>query len=528
MAKTNKKAGALASENKAVIYARFSCEKQRQESIEDQIRVCTEYAAKNNLIIVASYFDMAITGRTDDRPQFQRMIQDSALGGWSKVIIYKIDRFARNRYDSAIYKKQLANYGVKVVSATEFIPDSPGGILMESLYEGWAELYSVQLSENVRRAAKGKALKCQSNGGRQLFGYKTNKETGQYELDEITAPIAKEIFTRAAAGVSPSEIIEWLGGLGYKYTHNKLYYMLRNERYKGIYIYDGQRIEGGQPAIIDVDTFDRAQRFCKVRGHYHGKDKNAYLFAGKAVCGLCGASISGETSTGHGGVYKYYVCVKHKRQHTCALPRRRVEHLEDRALRAVMAALSQPAARQLLFNAAADAIKKAAAATDKTAPLVLRLKDVQKRKNNIVRAFELNADIASLADRLRELEKEETALKLAIAREKIIDPDIELKKAKFFIDRFLDGKVYDRQLAVDLFQAFINQVFVYPEHIVLVYDVLQSSASTMSITDVAEITQHQGYVVDVPDNKKATHDDGCVAGNTWWPQQDSNLRPFDS
>lgn len=115
---------------RAVIYARFSCDKQRDESIEDQIRVCNDYAKAHNIKIIGNYCDFAISGRTDHRPQFQQMIQDAVEGTFDAVIIYKTDRFARNRWDSAIYKKQLADNNVRVVSATEDIPDGGGGILI--------------------------------------------------------------------------------------------------------------------------------------------------------------------------------------------------------------------------------------------------------------------------------------------------------------------------------------------------------------------------------------------------------------
>ena len=91
----------------AVIYARYSSDNQREESIEGQIRECTAYAEKNDITIVKHYIDRAISAKTDNRPQFQQMIKDSDKKLFDIVLVWKLDRFARNRYDSARYKTQL-------------------------------------------------------------------------------------------------------------------------------------------------------------------------------------------------------------------------------------------------------------------------------------------------------------------------------------------------------------------------------------------------------------------------------------
>ena len=87
---------------KAVIYARYSSHNQREESIEGQIRECQDFAVRNGFTIIGEYIDRAISGKTDNRADFQRMIKDSERGNFQVVLVYAIDRFARNRYDSAI------------------------------------------------------------------------------------------------------------------------------------------------------------------------------------------------------------------------------------------------------------------------------------------------------------------------------------------------------------------------------------------------------------------------------------------
>lgn len=122
---------------KAVIYARYSCEKQTEQSIEGQLRVCNEFAERNGYTVIHNYIDRAVSGKTDKREQFQQMLKDSADKSFEFVIVYKLDRFARNRYDSAINKATLKKNGVKVLSACEQITDTPEGIILESMIEGF-------------------------------------------------------------------------------------------------------------------------------------------------------------------------------------------------------------------------------------------------------------------------------------------------------------------------------------------------------------------------------------------------------
>ena len=140
------------------------------------MRVCQEYAERNGILIVANYIDRAMTGTNDNRPDFQRMIKDSAKREWDYVLVYKFDRFSRNKYETAIYKKALRDNGVKVISTTELIPDSPEGIIFESMLEGYAEYYSAELSQKVRRGMNETRLKGNYTGGHILYGYKKQEK----------------------------------------------------------------------------------------------------------------------------------------------------------------------------------------------------------------------------------------------------------------------------------------------------------------------------------------------------------------
>lgn len=211
----------------AVIYARYSSDKQTEQSIEGQVRECTSYALSKDLDVIDTYIDRALSGTVDNRPAFQQMIKDSSTGKFNNIIVYKTDRFARNRYDSAKYKSQLKKNGVKLHYAKEHIPDGIEGILMESLLEGMAEYYSAELSQKVKRCMRENILKGKYVGGVVPLGFKISNDK-TYIIDEETAPVVRAIFNMKASGNTNVEILEYLNSLGlssskgYKYNKNSL------------------------------------------------------------------------------------------------------------------------------------------------------------------------------------------------------------------------------------------------------------------------------------------------------------------
>ena len=219
----------------AVIYARYSSDNQREESIEGQIRECTAYAEKNGITVVKHYIDRAISAKTDNRPEFQQMIKDSDKKLFDIVLVWKLDRFARNRYDSAWYKTQLKKNGVKLMSATEIISEGPEGIILESVLEGYAEYYSADLAEKVVRGQTENILKGRCNGGRGTFGY-TLDPSGNFTSTRLP-PFVLESFTKYRDGLTMKEIPDWLNENGIKnpvggrFTYNSVEHMLKNRRY---------------------------------------------------------------------------------------------------------------------------------------------------------------------------------------------------------------------------------------------------------------------------------------------------------
>lgn len=244
-----------------VIYARYSSDKQREESIEGQLKVCYAYAEQQGFDVIDEYIDRAISAKTDHRPNFQKMIKDSGKKHFQGIIVYQLDRFARNRADSAKYRAILSKNGVKLYSANENIADGASGILLESVIEGLAEYYSAELSEKVSRGMNINADKCLSNGGTTPLGYRI--ENKHYVIDEEAAPIVREIFTKYASGMRIKDICDDLNerqiktSKGAKFNKSSLHTMLKNRKYLGIYIYNGIETPGGMPRIIDEDILIR-------------------------------------------------------------------------------------------------------------------------------------------------------------------------------------------------------------------------------------------------------------------------------
>ena len=299
----------------AVIYARFSSDCQREESIEGQLRECREYADKNGIRILDSYIDRALSASkdTDKRLDFQRMIRDSGKRLFDTVLVWKLDRFARNRYDSAHYKNILKKNGVRVVSATEHITEGPEGIILESMLEGMAEYYSAELAEKIRRGQKDNALKCHNNGGPPPFGYYLVDH--RLQIDPATAPVVLEIFKRYAGGETLGEIIEDLNGRGIKtrkgneFKYSSFNKLLQNRAYIGEFHYSDTVIPDGVPAIVPQEIFDRVQmrREKNKRAPAAAKADDKFLLTTKLFCGKCGQMMVGDSGTSHTGTTHYYL-----------------------------------------------------------------------------------------------------------------------------------------------------------------------------------------------------------------------------
>lgn len=306
------------------IYARYSSSAQTEQSIEGQLRDNFEYAKRERIKILDIYIDRAISGKTDDRPQFQQMIKDSAKRQWQYVIVWKLDRFARNRYDSAMYKYKLKTNGVRVLSSQENIGDSPESVILESVLEGCAEYFSLDLQKKILRGNRESYIKGQACGGTPPFGYKIVDK--KYVIDEEKAPIMQYIFKEYANGRSKKDIFAELTAKGIKSSKgksleiNSFHSCFTNRRYIGEVVHHGELYTNIYPPLIDTETFEKVQLKLKQKKHAPASEKAIvdYALRGKIFCGHCGASMIGECGTGKSGErYFYYTCYNRKKKKLC-------------------------------------------------------------------------------------------------------------------------------------------------------------------------------------------------------------------
>ncbi len=263
----------------AVIYARYSSDSQSEQSIEGQLRVCNEYAKNNDILILNTYIDRAMTGTNDNRPDFQRMIKYSNKKEWDFVIVYKLDRFSRNKYEATIHKKTLRDNGIKIISATEYVPDTPEGIILESMLEGYAEYYSAELSQKVKRGMRETRLKGNFTGGNIIYGYKV--ENHKVIINQDQADVIKYIYEQYAQGEYVKDIITKLTAKGIlnhnkPFARNTVYNILKNEKYSGIYRYKDEIFTNIYPQIVTQDIFNKVR--AKIEKNQYGKRSTEVIY----------------------------------------------------------------------------------------------------------------------------------------------------------------------------------------------------------------------------------------------------------
>lgn len=406
----------------AVIYARYSSDSQTEQSIEGQLRVCEEFAQRNNIIILNTYIDRAMTGTNDNRPDFQQMIKDSANKEWQYVIVYKLDRFSRNKYETAKNKKILRDNGVKLLSAMENIPDTPEGIILESLLEGMAEYYSAELAQKVKRGMHETRLKGNFQGGTLPYGYKLNGR--KIEINETTVEIVRFIFKQYAMGKFVRNIIEELNSKGiYKngkpFALNTIYGILKNEKYTGIYRKNNEVYENMFPQIIDNETFEKVRARSKVNHYGKRSIKTIYLLRNKLVCGYCGKPISAESGTTRlGKKINYYKCIGKKKYHNgCIKETIRQDILEEYILNIVITELSKPKVQDTMIKRLMD-IQNIPKANSTLNMLIKSKKQAELTLNNIMLAVEQGIVNKTTNKRMKDLEQQIEDLERQILVEK--------------------------------------------------------------------------------------------------------------
>ena len=474
----------------AVIYARYSSDSQREASIEGQLRDCKDYAEKNGITVVGTYIDRAYSAKTDDRPDFQRMIKDSGKKIFDVVLVWKLDRFARNRYDSARYKTQLKKNGVKLMSATEIISEGPEGIILESVLEGYAEYYSADLAEKVVRGQTENILKGRCNGGRGTFGYTLDSER-KFHIDPLASPFVLESFTKYRDGLTMKEIRDWLNENGIKnpvggeFTYNSVEHMLKNRRYIGELKFRDVVVPDAIPPIVPLELFDDVQeKIAKnKKAPARRKAEDDYLLTTKLHCGCCGALMFGESGTSRTGeVHRYYKCATVKKKKGCKKKTVRKQWLEDLVVNQTMQLVRDDAAMESIIAKVMELQDR----ENTNLPLYEKqLRDAESGIQNMLNAIQAGILTSSTKERLEQLEETKRELEARIAEEKLAKPKIKEEFIRFWLMRFrkLDMSLKDQRQA--LVDTFINSIYLYDDKVLIAFN-YKEGTQTITFEEAAQ------------------------------------------
>ena len=315
---------------RAVIYARYSSDNQRVESVDAQIRDCRKYAALHEYHIVSIYADEAISGKgskTKSRVQYQRMLRDAAKDKFDVILIHAYDRIARNVAEHANLEMRMLDYNIRIISVTQDFGNSKEAKLMRTMMWGMSEYYIDNLSAETKKGHRETALKGMHNGGYAPFGYDIVNQ--KYIINPIEAAYVRKMFECARNRTGYTELIKEMDNAGIRgkrgrtIKYPQIYEILRNEKYTGVYLYsvdedkkredrriksNAIRVDGAVPQIITPELYKEVQ---EIMASHKAVRSNKYLCSGLVYCGHCGAKMHASTTHRKGYEYKIYSCSNH-------------------------------------------------------------------------------------------------------------------------------------------------------------------------------------------------------------------------
>ena len=487
----------------AVVYARYSSHSQTDQSIEGQLAAAKQYAATKGYTIIKEYCDRAISGRTDNRDSFQRMLADTDKKSFDVIIAWKVDRIGRNREDIAFNKHRCKKNGVRIEYVAETLTDGPESIILEGVLEAMAEYYSVQLSTNVKRGIRESAKKGLFHGGTIPLGYKIVDK--RYTIDPETAPIVAEIFKRYSEGQTEFEIIAWLNQKGVKtsrkqpFGKSSLLTILHNEKYIGIYRFEEIVHDDAIPPIVDHSTFEKVQELMKVnqRAPSHKWTYMDFILTEKLFCGHCGEPMIGVSGVScNGNKYGYYDCRKHRKKQCNKKPARK-DWIENVVIRRTVQLLHEEGLLEFIADKTFEFYQSQQQAQTERKVLEKSLADINKAINNIMGAIEQGIYNATTKTRLDELEQQKSDIAAQIAEHDLAASSLNLTREHilFFLEQFRDADMNDEASRKRLIQTFINSVFLYDDGTIkIVYNYTgETNTVTLQEIDGVEIEIDEGH-----------------------------------
>ena len=513
---------------KAVSYSRYSTDMQRNESIEAQQRAVAKYATQHGYLMIGSYIDIAKSAKNDNRPDFQRMISDSESGLFDIIIVHKLDRFARNRFNSVIYRQKLKENGVRLLSVVEnYDADTPEGALIESMYDGMNEFYIRNLGREVKKGQMENAYQAMFNGGTPPLGYDVD-EGLKYVINDHEAEIVKTIFDMTSDGIGYGRIIDHLNSFDYrtksggKFVKNSLHEILKNEKYIGIYEFNKRptrdvygkrnnrgiktneeivRLEGAIPSIVDKETFYRIRKKMEKRKQNRGSNtaKEVYLLSGKMICGKCGMTYVGiRKFNSQKRKYVYYGCNCKQRKGDCDAKPIAQNQIESYVINELAKYIFDKTIIKKLVKAYGEYLTKInSGAYTQIDALHKRLKDIDKQINNIVNVISKTGSDA-LVQKLNELETQKQEITFKMANESKHQSELnitesELKKS-FDIAKelFLKKSLSTTKKLIDM---YVDKIIIDDESIEL----------KLMIKPDFPLPSIGNDTIKIKENKKLTH-----------------------
>lgn len=510
----------------AVIYARFSSYGQNEQSIEAQVRICTEFAENKGLKIIQVYSDKAKTGTNDARPAFQRMLRDARSGAFQYVIVYMFDRFARNRRDSIVCKEMLRDNGIKVLSALEPIADDEGGEFYEMFLEWNAEKYSKRLSKRVKDGLDTSVANGTFCGGTLIYGYrielepipgKAGKFIKRVVINEEEAEILRYAFQQYDMGVSKKDIAEALNAKGLRFNgkpfKNRTFdrYFV-NEKYTGEFYFGDRLCSNMYPQIIDKALFNRVKEKLTANKYYAGGEAQAkvpHLLTGKLICGYCKTLMRSDKGTGKKGkAYYYYIC-RNVRSGKCKKQRMEKDPLEEYVVRSVVDFVSVKTHATVI---AKDTVAYYDKRTDEQNIKAIQAKIVNVRKEveELTKAY-----VKARNDLLRDtIEKQMEEYEILLNDLQEQEAKLELERGYKltendildFLEIIIQGDPTDKEFQKHIIDNLVKWVYVYDDHKTIFLNINNDSTieklTDAQRDDILKELEGDGSVIGSDDAKK--------------------------
>ncbi|MBQ6621932.1 MAG: recombinase family protein [Mogibacterium sp.] len=460
---------------RGVIYARYSSHAQRDCSIEQQVEKAQAFAAERGINILRVYSDRAVSGRTDRRPEFQRMLQDAQAGLFDCVIAWKSNRLGRNMLQAMQTAEALADHGIRCMYVEEEFDDTASGRFALRTMMNVNQFYSENMAEDIRRglihsARQGRAL------GPIPFGYEKGPD-GKYQVNEAEAPVVLEIFRRVAAGEPFADLAADLNRRGIRtktgkpWGRSSFHRLLSNKKYLGIYQYAEIITPDAIPRIVPDALFEEVQHYLDIKKDLpgvtgrKGPGQVPYLLTGKIFCGCCGSPMIGVGGTSKSGrQYHYYACRKRAYEKACQKKNVSRDEIEYQVAKAIFDAALSPENLEKIIDYTIDWSKKNADRSGASA-CEERIRKANASIKAILDAVEKGFYNDSMQQRVLDLEAERRAAERELASINALAkvPTREELRASF--DRLHGGDPEDKRFQELLFDTFLMAVYVYEDHL---------------------------------------------------------------